>query len=157
MKLLKTLVTGAVLSATLAATSFAAEYDVNATTTGLAMRGFDPVSYFADGAPSEGDWQITAVYKDATYRFANEENKVKFEADPEAYAPAYGGYCAFGTAMGVKVDGDPELWAIVDDKLYLNLSEGIQERWVADTEGFIEKADMKWIDIEHSDPAALNQ
>ncbi|MCV6586689.1 MAG: YHS domain-containing protein [Marinibacterium sp.] len=152
---LKTLISGAALSLAVATTSIAAGVDVNATTTGLALRGYDPVAYFTDGAPTEGDLNITAVYNDATYRFASEENKATFEANPEAYAPAYGGFCAFGTAMGFKFDGDPEVWKIVDNRLYLNLSPAVQERWETDVPGFIDQAETQWDVIEDKTPAEL--
>lgn len=139
----------------LVSSAFAAGVDVNATITGLALRGVDPVSYFTKGAPEDGDFTITAVHNGATYRFASEENKELFQANPEKYLPAYGGFCAFGTAMGVKVDGDPDLWKIVDGKLYLNLSESIQERWNKDISGNITTADQKWTEIENVDPSEL--
>lgn len=155
MNMFKTIVSAAFVSVGLATSALAAGVEINATSTGLAMRGYDPVSYFTDGAPARGDVQITAVHEDATYRFASQEHKALFEANPAAYLPAYGGYCAFGSAMGIKVDGDPSYWRIVDDKLYLNLSKGVQERWVSDIPGFIDQADDKWTEIAHEDPAVL--
>ena len=74
-------------------------------------------------------------------RFASEENKARFVANPKAYVPAYGGFCAFGTAMGFKFYGDPHLWKIVDNKLYLNLAPGIQKHWEADRANLIVAAD----------------
>ncbi|WP_299921186.1 YHS domain-containing (seleno)protein [uncultured Pelagimonas sp.] len=146
---------GIAVSVALATSALAAGVDVNASSTGLAMQGYDPVAYFTDGAPTKGDYQLTAVYNDATYWFSSEDNKAAFEANPEAYAPAYGGYCAFGTAMGFKFDGDPTLWKIVDEKLYLNLSPSIQERWATNIPGFIADADSKWGDIADVEPAVL--
>lgn len=155
LKALTTALAGLAISATLFVSAFAAGVDVNATTTGLALRGYDPVAYFTTGAPTAGDFQITASHNGATYRFASEENKALFVADPEAYAPAYGGYCAFGTAMGFKFDGDPHLWRIVDNKLYLNLAPGIQERWEADRANLIVSADDKWAEIADKSPEEL--
>lgn len=155
MNMFKTVLSATLMSAALATSALAAGVDINATSTGLALRGYDPVAYFTEGAPTRGDFQITSVYEDATYRFSSKENKAQFEADPEAYVPAYGGYCAFGTAMGFKFDGDPNYWRIVDDKLYLNLSQSIQERWSGDIPGFITQADGNWTDIALEDPAKL--
>ncbi len=146
---------GIAVSVALATSALAAGVDVNASSTGLAMQGYDPVAYFTDGEPTKGDYQLTAVYNDATYWFASEDNKAAFEANPEAYAPAYGGYCAFGTAMGFKFDGDPTVWKIVDEKLYLNLSPSIQERWNGNIPGFITDANTKWGDIADVEPAVL--
>ena len=155
LNVLKTTLAGAALSIALLTSALAAGVDVNATTTGLALRGYDPVAYFTKGEPTRGDFQITAEYNGATYRFENEENKARFVADPEAYAPAYGGYCAFGTAMGFKFDGDPHLWRIVDNRLYLNLAPGIQERWEADRANLITAANEKWTNIADKTPEEL--
>lgn len=155
LKAITTALAGLAISATLLVSAFAAGVDVNATTTGLALRGYDPVAYFTTGAPTAGDFQITASHNGATYRFASEENKALFVADPEAYAPAYGGYCAFGTAMGFKIDGDPHLWRIVDNRLYLNLAPGIQKRWEADRANLIVSADDKWSEIADKSPEEL--
>lgn len=153
--LIRGTIAAAVVTTGLIANAFGAGFDVNATVTGLALRGVDPVSYFTKGAPEDGDFAITSVHNGATYRFTSEDNKALFDKNPDQYLPQYGGFCAFGTAMGVKVDGDPDLWKIVDGKLYLNLSESIQERWNKDTAGFIETADGKWTELEHVDPSEL--
>ncbi|WP_298818433.1 YHS domain-containing (seleno)protein [uncultured Roseibium sp.] len=144
-----------VVFAGLVSGALAAGADVNATITGLALRGVDPVSYFSNGAPQAGDFQITEVHNGATYRFTSEENRDLFKANPAKYLPQYGGFCAFGTAMGVKVDGDPDLWKIVDGKLYLNLSQSIQERWNKDIPGHITNADTNWRDIKDVSPSDL--
>ena len=151
----KSLIGGIALSMTIAGATLAAGVDVNASNTGLARQGYDPVAYFTDSAPTKGDYRITSQYNDATYWFSSEEHKATFEANPEAYAPAYGGFCAFGTAMGFKFDGDPNYWEIVDNKLYLNLSEQIQDRWQEDIPGFITSANSNWTDIEDKSPEEL--
>jgi len=155
MKTLKSLVGGVVLASSFAASAFAAGVEINASNTGLALQGYDPVAYFTEGEATPGSYKISAVHDDATYWFSSEEHKATFEANPEAYLPQYGGYCAFGAAMGFKFDGDPELWKIVDGELYLNLAADIQERWEGDIPGFIEQADAKWTDIEGVEAAVL--
>jgi YHS domain-containing protein len=155
MQIFKTLITGAALSVALATSSIAAGVELNASSTGLAMQGYDPVAYFTQGEPTKGDYRISSVYNDATYRFANEEHKAAFEADPEAYLPQYGGYCAFGAAMGFKFDGDPEYWKIVDGELFLNLSKDIQVRWEEDIPGLVERADTNWTNIADKAPSEL--
>lgn len=135
--------------------AFAVGPDVNATTTGLAMRGYDPVSYFTAGEPQSGKVNITAIYNGATYRFTNEANRDTFKANPAKYAPQFGGFCAYGTALGVKVDGNPHLWKIVDDKLYLNLSEEVVKLWNKDIKGHIKTANTNWADIKDVDPSKL--
>ncbi|OBY28785.1 YHS domain-containing (seleno)protein [Leisingera sp. JC1] len=155
MNKVKALISGVALSVAMATSALAAGVEINASSTGLAMQGYDPVAYFTDGAPTKGSYKITSIYNDATYRFASEEHKAAFEKNPEAYVPAYGGYCAFGTAMGFKFDGDPNHWKIVDNTLYLNLSQDIQERWEGDIPGFIEKASVNWTDISDKTPEEL--
>ena len=143
------------ISVALPAAALAAGFDVNVTTTDLALRGYDPVSYFTDGAPTPGEIDITAEHQGAIYRFASAEHKAMFEADPAKYAPQYGGYCAFGLAQGYKFDGDPQVWKIVDDKLYLNLSSKVSTIWQQDVPGNIENADAKWQMVKDADPSEL--
>jgi YHS domain-containing protein len=148
---MKTIVRSAVLAASLFAaslTALAAGPEVNATSTDLALRGVDPVSYFTDGMPKQGDFGITAVHEGAVYRFATKENKVAFEKEPAKYLPQYGGYCAFAAGLGKKFDGDPNVWKIVDNKLYLNVAPVVAEKWNADLKGNIMKADEMWPKIK---------
>src|SRR5271168_3559134 len=135
--------------------AIAAGPQVNATITGLALRGYDPVAYFTDGKPVPGDFTITAQHDGATYRFASEDHKERFLKDPAKYLPEYGGFCAFGTAKGVKVDGDPTVWKIVDGKLYLNLAPAVATRWDQDIPGNIKTADEKWKVVKDKAPSEL--
>jgi YHS domain-containing protein len=114
---------------------------------GLAVHGHDVVAYFTDGAPTLGSAEFSAVYEDATYRFASEENLDAFEADPAKYVPAYGGFCAYGVAVGKKFDGDPRFWKVVDGRLYLNLNGDIQAKWTEDIPGNIVEANANWAEI----------
>ena len=109
--------------------------------SGVAIRGYDTVAYFTEGKPVDGSDDFTAEWEGATWRFASQEHLDLFEGDPEAYAPQYGGYCAFGVARGGLVKIEPELWKIVDGKLYLNYDDGVQEKWEKDIPGFIDAAD----------------
>lgn len=111
---------------------------------GAAVHGYDVVAYFTEGKPVRGNTAYTAKHEGATYRFNSAGNRDLFAKDPEKYAPEYGGYCAFGTAMGRNFDGDPNAWKIVDGKLYLNLNKDIQARWKTDIPGFIKGANGNW-------------
>ncbi|MEO1001166.1 MAG: YHS domain-containing (seleno)protein [Pseudomonadota bacterium] len=111
---------------------------------GIAIDGSDPVAYFTEGAPMEGDAAITHDWQGVTWRFANETNRDAFAADPVAYAPQYGGYCAWAVAQGYTAPTAPDAWAVVDGKLYLNYSRRIQRRWERDIPGFIAAADANW-------------
>lgn len=117
---------------------------VNADASGLAIYGYDPVAYFTDGKPTEGRAEFTAMHDGARWRFATASHRDRFLADPAAYAPQYGGFCAFGVAGDYKVKVDPTAWRIVDGRLYLNYDARVQRRWVADIPGYIAKAAANW-------------
>ncbi|MEO0461692.1 MAG: YHS domain-containing (seleno)protein [Pseudomonadota bacterium] len=112
----------------------------------LALSGYDAVSYFVgEGVPVEGSSDFTVRYQGFDYQFASEENAQTFIADPAKYAPAYGGYCAWAIgANDALAPGDPKVYKIVDDKLYLNFNESVAEKWNADVPGFIAKADTNY-------------
>ncbi|MEJ6404499.1 YHS domain-containing (seleno)protein [Yoonia sp. 2307UL14-13] len=114
---------------------------------GIAIDGTDPVAYFTESAPVAGDPSITHDWNGATWRFANAENRDTFAADPEAYAPQYGGYCAWAVSEGYTASTVPEAWKIVDGRLYLNFSRRIQRRWERDIPGRIASADANWPDV----------
>ena len=116
-------------------------------TDGVAIRGYDPVAYFTEGAPKEGKPGFSVEYKDATWQFASAANKALFEADPEKYVPAYGGYCAYGVAQGYLVKIEPDAWAIRDGRLYLNYDQSIQKSWSEKPAEYIAEADMKWPEL----------
>ena len=122
---------------------------------GLAVHGFDPVAYFAQGRPLIGSAKYAVVRDGATYRFASAANEKIFLADPDQYVPAFGGYCAYGVAVGAKFDGDPRYWKIVDGRLYLTLNEQFRETWLQDVPGNIRKAKKNWTQIKHKDPSDL--
>ena len=110
----------------------------------LAVSGYDPVAYFVEGRPVEGRKAFEFEWNGATWRFANAENRAAFAADPEKFAPQYGGYCAWAVSQGTTASTDPEAWRIVDGKLYLNYSKSVQSTWVRDIPGNIAKADKNW-------------
>ena len=112
----------------------------------LAVSGFDVVSYFTgDGVPVEGSEEYTVRYNGYDYRFASEDNANAFIEDPAKYAPAYGGYCAWAIgANDALAPGDPNVYEIVDGKLYLNFNEDVQGRWEKDIPGFIAKGDVNY-------------
>ncbi len=130
--------------------------------SGYAVSGYDVVAYFDKSqatigrpqpAPTPGKASITAEYNGSTFAFATTENRDRFLADPAKYAPQFDGHCAFGVAKGGKVPGDPQLWRIVDGKLYLNLQKSVAEMWEEDIPGFLQAADQNWPGIE-PDPAS---
>lgn len=120
-----------------------------------AVQGYDVVSYQNAKRPVRGNGNFVAVHDGATYLFSSVENKEIFEKNPQKYVPAYNGYCALGVSVGKKFVGDPEVWKVVDGKLYLNLDTQIQETWLKDVPGRIKTADAKWGSIKDKDPASL--
>ena len=138
----------ALLLVVLAATPALAGGPVNKTMLGTAIDGYDAVAYHTDGRPVEGSSEFAYQWLGATWRFASAENRDLFAADPETYAPAYGGYCAYGVAKGAKPGIDPEAWAVVDGRLYLNQSKKVQGLWQEDIPGYIAKADQVWPTIK---------
>ena len=117
--------------------------------------GYDLVSYHTGEKPLRGNGNHVAVQDGVTYLFINKKNRKKFESDPDKYLPAYGGYCAYGVALGKKFVGDPDVWAVIDGRLYLNLDNKIQGLWNKDVPGYIKKADVQWPRIEDKMPSAL--
>ena len=120
---------------------------VNVDESRLAIEGYDPVAYFTEAKPVQGSSQFTAEHLGATYYFSSAQHQSLFQGEPNKYAPQYGGYCAFGVSKEYKFDIDPEAWAIVDDKLYLNLNKKVQARWVPNKDELIVDADTIWTQI----------
>lgn len=114
---------------------------------GTAVDGTDVVAYFKESKPVEGKRSITHDWNGATWRFSTEENRAAFAANPEAYAPQYGGYCAYAVSEGYTASTTPEAWRIVDGKLYLNYSLGVQKKWEGDIPGRIAAADANWPEV----------
>lgn len=123
----------------------------------FAASGYDVVAYHdleqaavGQSQPEAvpGNASITTDYNGATWAFSSEENRDKFVADPEAYAPQYDGHCAYGVAQGGKVPGNPNLWRIVDDRLYLNITPNVVGFWEKDISGQIKNAEGNWGGLE---------
>ena len=85
----------------------------------VALKGYDPVSYFTDGKPEKGSSEFTFAFDDTTYWFTSAEHRALFAADPEHYAPQFDGYCAIQVSRGLKLEADPEAWTITNGKLYV--------------------------------------
>lgn len=113
-------------------------------TNGVAINGYDPVAYFTEGRPVEGTDAFTSDWNGATVRFASAENKSMFDADPEHFAPRYGGYCAYAVSKGYTATTDPDAWSIYEDRLYLNYSRIVRGLWSRDIPGHIASADANW-------------
>jgi len=153
MRSKKTLVLAAIaiLAAMVSAPAFA--QDVTHSTPGIG--GYDPVAYFTEGKPQRGSGYHVADYKGVTYAFVSKKHRKMFEANPAKYVPAYGGWCAYGVAVGKKFVANPEVWKIVNGTLYLNLDRDIQSKWKKDIPGYIKDSNANWTEIRDKAPADL--
>lgn len=121
----------------------------------VAVGGYDLVSYHQGAKPLPGNGNHTVEHGGTTYLFVDADNARAFEADPAKYLPAYGGYCAFGVSLGKKFVGDPDVWEIVDGRLYLNLDNKIKGMWSKDIEGHLAKSEKNWPKIRDTQPSEL--
>jgi YHS domain-containing protein len=136
------------LALSFAGSAVAADKDMNADLNDVAISGYDTVAYFTKKMPVQGVDKFTAVYKNTIYKFSSEQNRDAFKANPEKFAPQFGGYCAMGIAMEKKFNVDPMAWRIVDDKLYLNLNKDVQTKWSSDIPGNLKTAQGNWPTIK---------
>ena len=117
---------------------------VNTDSAGLALKGYDAIAYFTAGKPVQGSTAHEYQWAGATWRFASAENRERFAQDPEAYAPQFGGYCAWAVSRNYTADIDPQAFDIVNGKLYLNYSKLVQLRWKVQRDQNIRKAEQNW-------------
>ena len=132
------------------AAAFAAP-PVNTLKTGLfggrsdtAIQGYDPVAYFTVGKPVKGRDDLAFEYLGAKWKFSSQAHLDLFKANPQKYAPQYGGYCAYGVSQDNLVSIEPDKFRIIDDKLYLNYDASVQAEWRKDPAGYIKSADGKF-------------
>jgi len=114
------------------------------TRTDTAINGYDTVAYFTANKPVKGLDSLAHEWKGAKWKFSSATNLELFKANPEKYAPQYGGYCAYGVAQDNLVKVDPEQFTVRDNKLYLNYDADVQAKWLKDVPGYIRSADQKF-------------
>lgn len=110
----------------------------------VALDGYDAVAYFDEGRPAAGDAAIAIAWRGARWQFATTAHRDAFAADPQRYAPQYGGYCAYAMAHGFIARGDPQQWAIVGGRLFVNNNWFAMSLWDKDRPGHIAAADLNW-------------
>ncbi|MEK9645708.1 MAG: YHS domain-containing (seleno)protein [Alphaproteobacteria bacterium] len=115
---------------------------------GVAVKGYDVVAYFTDGKPVEGKSEFSYEWGGTKWQFASAAHRDAFKAMPGKYAPQYGGFCAWAVSQGYTAKIDPDAWKIVEGKLYLNYSKGVQQQWQQDVPGNIAKGDQNWPGIK---------
>lgn len=142
-------------SAILFSTFSIAGNDSEVDANGVILAGHDAVAYFTKNAAVEGSAKYTAVHNDAIYRFSSASNRDTFNANPTKFAPQYGGFCAYGAALGKKFDIDGKAFEVVDGKLYVNKNPDVYEVWVEDKAENITTGDKQWLTIENVAAADL--
>lgn len=111
---------------------------------GYAIGGYDPVAYFVSTSPVLGSHAHMLMWRGAVWRFETATNQAIFERNPWAFAPRYGGYCAYSLSRGDLAPSDPLAWAIHEDRLYLTHSTDALRRWSSDIAGHVARADDRW-------------
>jgi YHS domain-containing protein len=143
--------------AALALLAFAAKPSQGAEPS-LAIGGYDPVAYFTQGSATKGDPNYEYVWDDGRYRFANAQNRELFKARPAQYAPQFPGFCAMSLADGAKVEPNPENWLISDGKLYLFGKSIGPDKFNANLDENVLRANENWRRIRRGEaPAAAAQ
>ncbi len=117
---------------------------VNKDGQGVALKGYDPVAYSAQSRPVKGSSQFSYRWMNATWWFATAGNRDTFAKDPAKYSPQFGGYCAYAVSEGHTASIDPDAWKLVDGKLYLNYSKGVQKKWEQDVRTRIATGEKNW-------------
>lgn len=163
MKTINTLIAATLLIGIFSAaqTAFAAdEYNVSTGTTlsgaGIALRGDDAVALATGLDVTPGHAKYTVERDGVAYYFSSEKTMKAFAADPERYMPKYGGFCAFGVAIGKKLDAAPRFADIVDGKLYVFLNEVAFAKYKEDKAGTLAKAEKNWPAMHHQPVVDVN-
>ena len=117
---------------------------VSAAEDGIAIAGYDATAYFTVGQPVRGSADFELRWNGAVWRFSSAANRDLFAANPEAYAPRFGGYCAWAVSQNYLAPGDPQIWRIVDGRLYLNFNARAKLLWETDLVNAIARGDANW-------------
>ena len=115
--------------------------------TGLAIFGFDPVAYFTDARAMAGRPEFEVQATDAVWRFRSEGNRAAFVANPDIYQPRYGGHDPLALGRGIALAGNPLVWVVADNRLYLFYTPQAREDFARDPEAAIAAADARWPDV----------
>ncbi|MEA2939804.1 MAG: hypothetical protein QOD09_333 [Bradyrhizobium sp.] len=118
--------------------------------TGLAIGGFDPVAYFTDAQPLVGQPGFEAAAAGAVWRFRNEGNRAVFVGHPNIYSPQFGGYDPTDVARGVAVAGDPKLWLIAGQRLFLFGRAESRDAFAADPAPILREAKARWPGLQET-------
>jgi hypothetical protein len=123
--------------------------EVCADANGLALQGFDPVSYFAGGPPARGRPEHALVWRGAVFHFGGTMTQRLFLRWPERFAPQYGGHCAFALATGELDEGDPSAWRVLRARLYLFTDGEAAQLWCLQLPENVRASDAHWARLLH--------
>ncbi len=116
----------------------------------LGLKGYDPVAYFTLSTPTPGVADYEYVYDGVRYRFANARHRDLFKANPEKYAPQFGGSCAMNMSNGVRRESDPSIWVISNGNLYVFAGAAGAERFRQDPDTAAAKAVANWKTLKNA-------
>lgn len=128
----------------------AAAQTVPPGTERIGLKGYDPVAYFTQSTPTAGIAEYDYVYDGVRYLFANARHRDLFKANPEKYAPQFGGSCAMNMANGVRREADPTIWVIVNGNLYVFAGTGGAERFRKEAETAAIRATANWKNLKNT-------
>lgn len=117
---------------------------INKDRQGVALKGYDPTAYFQQSKPVKGSAEFTYEWSGALWHFESAQSRDLFKANPDKYAPQYGGYCSWAVSNNYTADVDPDAWKIIDGKLYLNYSKSVQRKWEPEAAKRVVDADRNW-------------
>ena len=112
--------------------------------TGVALEGYDPVSYFTDPDPVLGSADFEYEWSGVPWHFISAANRDVFIRNPEIYAPQYGGHCVTSLSRGYLSDGKPRLYVIAGMKLYLFYSVANREAFFQSEDASIKQSEANW-------------
>jgi hypothetical protein len=118
--------------------------------TGLALYGFDPVGYFTEGKALRGRTDLEYSFVGATWRFRNEGNRAAFTTNPDVYMPCYGGYDPLSVARGLTIPGHPDLWVLLNSRIYLFADAASRNAFMGDPQGMVAAASAQWPKLQNA-------
>jgi hypothetical protein len=127
-----------------AAPALAEAHQRLAAPQGVAVGGFDPVAYFIDGRAQPGAPDIALRWRGVVWHFTTPAHRAAFEADPKAYLPQFGGFCALSVAEGRPVPASPEHWVLFEGRLYMARSAAALAQFLADPQPALQAARANW-------------
>jgi len=116
----------------------------------IGLKGYDPVAYFTLSTATAGTAEYNYVHDGVRYRFANALHRDLFKANPDKYAPQFGGSCAMNMANGVRRESDPTIWVIANDRLYVFAGTGGADRFRKEAETAAAKAAENWKTLKNT-------